>query len=78
MLGKKAEVPQFCVFIDEEKLETLCFGRVGSYNRFCLAPRPRDFPYSHCGVTGHGKGSNGRKKFTPMVNTYYVPGGGAG
>ena len=78
MLGKKVEVPQFCIFIDEEKLETLCFGRVGSSNRFCLAPRPRDFLYSHCRVTAHGKGSNGRKKFTPMVNTYYVPGGGAG
>jgi len=76
MLGKKAEVPQFCVFIEEEKLETLCFGRVGSSNRYCLAPR--DFPYSHCGVTAHGKGSNAKKKYTPMVNSYYVHGGVAG
>lgn len=71
--SKKAGDAQFCVFIDTDSLESLCLGRVGTSNRFCLAAR--NFPYSHCGIPAHGKGSNGRKKFIPTARTYYAPGG---
>ena len=70
---KKAGDSQFCVFIDTDGLSSLCFGRVGTSNRFCLAAK--NFPYSHCGIPAHGKGSNGSKKFTPTARTYYAPGG---
>jgi len=47
----------------------LCFGKVVSSKRFCLAPK--DPGYSHCGVAAHCRTS----KFLPKHDAFYVPGG---
>ena len=71
--SKRAEAKQLYVFINEAKIKTLCFVKIGTSDRFCLAAKV--LPYSHCGIIAHGKGSNGNKKFTSTAQTYYVPGG---
>ena len=49
--------------------KALCFGKVGSSKRFCLAPKEPG--YMHCGVAAHGRTS----KFLPKLDAFYVPGG---
>ncbi len=70
---KGTGVAQQCIFIDDTNVKTLCLGRIGSSQRFCVADK-RPF-YSHCGIPAHGKGAAGSKKFKAAVGTFYVPGG---
>ena len=66
---KNADRPQGCIFISRAESKVLCFGKVGSSKRFCLATK--DLGYSHCGVAAHGRTS----KFLPKLDAFYVPGG---
>ena len=36
---KNADTPQLCIFLETTDSKTLCLGKVGSYKRFCLAPK---------------------------------------
>lgn len=65
--------PQHCVFIDDAAMANLCFGLIGTGERFCLAKKVP--PYTHCGLPAHAKGSRKKNKAKVVANTYYVPGG---
>jgi hypothetical protein len=67
-IPRNVDTAQLCIFIDESKVESLCLGWVRAFKRFCLVDK--DFPYFHCGVPTHRKGSNGAKKSSAKVGAY--------
>ena len=65
--------PQRCMHIDEAAMVNLCFGLIGSGERFCLAKKLGT--YTHCGIPAHAKGIRKKNKAKVVVDAYYVPGG---
>ena len=65
--------PQRCVYIDEAAMVNLCFGLIGSGERFCLAKKLGT--YTHCGIPAHAKGIREKNKAKVVADAYYVPGG---
>jgi hypothetical protein len=61
------------VYIDEAAMANLCFGLIGSGERFCLAKKLG--PYTHCGLPAHAKGIRKKNKAKVVADAYYVPGG---
>jgi len=64
---------QRCVYIDEAAMANLCFGLIGSGERFCLAKKLGS--YTHCGIPAHAKGIRKKNKAKVVAGAYYVPGG---
>ena len=71
--AKGTEKPQRCVYIDEAAMSNLCFGLIGSGERFCLAKRVGHS--THCGLPTHAKGTRKKNKAKVVADAYYVPGG---
>ena len=65
--------PQRCMHIDEAAMVNLCFGLIGSGERFCLAKKLGT--YTHCGIPAHAKGIREKNKAKVVADAYYVPGG---
>ena len=61
------------MYIDEAAMANLCFGLIGSGERFCLAKKLG--PYTHCGLPAHAKGIRKKNKAKVVADAYYVPGG---
>ena len=61
------------MYIDDAAMANLCFGLIGSGERFCLAKKVG--AYSHCGLTAHAKGTCKKNKAKVVADAYYVPGG---
>jgi hypothetical protein len=61
------------VYIDEAAMANLCFGLIGSGERFCLAKKLGT--YTHCGLPAHAKGIRKKNKAKVVADAYYVPGG---
>ena len=54
-------------------MANLCFGLIGSGERFCLAKKVG--PYTHCDLPAHAKGICKKNKAKVVADAYYVPGG---
>ena len=54
-------------------MANLCFGLIGTGERFCVAKKVH--PYTHCGLPAHAKGSQKKNKAKVIANAFYVPGG---
>ena len=65
--------PQHCVFIDNAAMANLCFGLIGTGERFCMAKKIEG--KTHCGVSAHAKGIRKKNKAKVVVDAFYVPGG---
>ena len=65
--------PQHCVFIDDAAMANLCFGLIGTGERFCMATKIEG--KTHCGVSAHAKGIRKKNKAKVMGDAFYVPGG---
>ena len=65
--------PQHCVFIDDAAMANLCFGLIGTGERFCMATKIEG--KTHCGVSAHAKGIRKKNKAKVVVDAFYVPGG---
>ena len=61
------------MYINEAAMANLCFGLIGSGERFCLAKRLGT--YTHCGLPAHAKGIRKKNKAKVVVDAHYVPGG---
>jgi hypothetical protein len=64
---------QHCVFIDDAAMANLCFGLIGTGERFCMATKIEG--KTHCGVSAHAKGIRKKNKAKVVVDAFYVPGG---
>ncbi len=64
---------QRCVYINNAAMANLCFGLIGSGERFCLAKKMGS--YTHCGVPAHAKGTRKKNKAKVVADAYYVLGG---
>jgi len=65
--GDEGETPRSTAsvaicFISSTHRDTLCLGKVGKNDKFCLAPREEN--RNHCGITSHG-----RRKHIVAANT---------
>ena len=65
--------PQHCIFIDDAAMANLCFGIIGTGERFCLAEKIQG--YTHCGISAHARGTRKKNKAKVVVDAFYVPGG---
>jgi len=65
--------PQHCVFIDDAAMANVCFGLIGTGERFCMAKKIEG--KTHCGVSAHAKGIRKKNKAKVVVDAFYVPGG---
>jgi hypothetical protein len=70
---KGGDVPQPRVLIDKESQCTLCFGLVGTSERFCIEPCMEG--YTHCGTRKHAAKKDGSTKFSPELGCFYAPDG---